>query len=41
MSNQFNATTSRLNGFDYFVLLGASVNLVVILCLIVFWLIAG
>ncbi len=33
-------TSSGLDGFDYFVLAGASVNLVVITCLIVYWLIA-
>ena len=27
-----------LNGFDYFVLAGAAVNLVVIVCLVGFWL---
>lgn len=31
---------SSLNAFDYFVLAGASVNLVVIACLVGFWLFA-
>jgi hypothetical protein len=35
-----NAITS-LSGFDYFVLAGAAVNLVVITCLVGFWLFAG
>ena len=34
-------SVSVLNGFDYFVLAGALVNLVVIFTLIGYWLIAG
>ncbi len=34
-------SVSVLNGFDYFVLAGAFVNLLVILTLIGYWLIAG
>lgn len=35
------ATRTRLSGFDYFVLAGALVNLLVIGLLIGFWLISG
>ena len=31
----------RLNGFDYFVLSGAIVNLLVIVYLVAYWLLAG
>lgn len=32
---------TSLSGFDYFVLAGAAVNLIVIVCLVGFWLFAG
>lgn len=35
------ATRSRLSGFDYFVLAGALVNLLVIGMLVGYWLISG
>ena len=35
------ATRSRLSGFDYFVLAGAAVNLLVIGYLVGYWLYAG
>lgn len=40
-ASHIRSAITSLSGFDYFVLAGAAVNLVVIVCLIGFWLFAG
>ncbi len=41
LTSSIRHSASRLNGFDYFVLAGAAVNLVVVAILVGYWLIAG
>jgi len=41
LNSSIRHSASRLNGFDYFVLAGAAMNLVVIATLVGFWLVAG
>jgi hypothetical protein len=41
LTSSIRHSVSRLNGFDYFVLAGAAMNLVVIATLVGFWLVAG
>lgn len=40
-TNSIRAARFRLSGFDYFVLAGAAVNILVISYLIGYWLLAG
>jgi len=41
LTSSIRHSVSSLNGFDYFVLAGAAVNLVVVAILVGYWLIAG